>query len=60
MCHPCDIKELHLNGTDEPLVLPEFVPDDIILVFENIFNQADVEGHVVMIDSIEYIFYLEY
>ena len=60
MCHPKDSPEVevpeHMNNDETEL--SENVPEDVIYVNENVFNQDEVQAHIVTINGVDYIFYV--
>ena len=59
MCHPCEKVPIVAKDPTDPIDLPENIPEDIIFIYENVFNQEVIIGHIITIDGIEYTFFLE-
>ena len=51
-------KPKEIEMSDE-IDLPENIPEEVLYVNENVLNQDEVQGHIVIIDGVEYILYVE-
>ena len=59
MCLPACKPEVPEELPPDPLGLPSFVPEDVILWNENAFNNANLIAHVISIDGTEYLFFID-